>query len=84
MGGAGKKADECAFVKGRRDHGDVVQVSCTFPGVIGDVDVAIANVFTPNPPNEMSNRVGHCIDVSRCPGDSLGQHVSIDIVDPSR
>ena len=54
MGGAGKKADQGALVEGRRDHCDVVQMAGAFPRIIGDVDVALVDVLTPDPADEIT------------------------------
>ena len=84
MSGAGKETDVFALMKRRGDHRDVVQVAGAFPRVIGDIDVALKDVFTPDPADKMRDRIGHRIDVARGAGDGLCQHLSVKIVDPCR
>lgn len=52
--------------------------------IVGDIDIAIMDVFAPNPPDEMGNRIGHGVDVPRRACHRLGQHVAFDVINPRR
>nr|MBC6967810.1 hypothetical protein [Roseobacter litoralis] len=80
MRGAGKKSDQNAVVKRRRYHRDVMKMTRAFPWIIGDIDVALKNVLTSNAADEMGNRIRHRIDMARCAGHGLGQHVALGVI----
>ena len=82
MRGACEETDQRAVMEGRRDHCYVVQMPCAFPWIIGDIDIAVMDIVAPNPADEMWHRIGHRIDVARCPSHRLCQHVAIHIIDP--
>ena len=84
MRGAGKKPDQLAAVKGRRDHGDVMQMAGALPRVVGDIDVTLEDVLPPDAPDEMRHRVGHGVDVAGRAGDRLRQHLTVGVIDASR
>ena len=57
MGGAGKEPYKSALVKGRGDHGDIMQMAGAFPWIISDVDVAGIDPFRTDVIDEMADRV---------------------------
>ena len=84
MCGTAKEPNQLAIQKGRRDDGDVVQVSRSLPRIIGDVDIALKHVVATNAPNKMRDRIGHCIDVPGGSGHGLCEHISFGVINSRR
>ena len=84
MGGTGEEAHQFIAMKHGRDHGEIVQVAGPLPRVVGDIDVALGHGIAPDAANEMSDCIGHCVDVARRARDRLGQHPALRIIDASR
>ena len=66
--------------KGRRDHGDVVQMSGPLPRVVGNIHIAFEQVLATYPANEMMNGFRHAIDMTGRSGNRLRQHATRRIV----
>ncbi len=64
--------------------GDVVFVTGAFPWIIGDIDVAFTHVDVADTADEMSHSISHRVDVARCTGHCLGEHLTSLVVDPGR
>ena len=80
----GEEADQHAVMERRRNHGNVMQVTSAFPRIVCDIDISVEDVLTPDPADEMRNRICHRIDVARSAGDSLSQHLAMRIINPRR
>ena len=65
--------DPAAMEAGGREH-EVVEVTGTHPGVVGDVDVALAHRLDGEVAYEVADRLGHGVDVARRSRDGLGEH----------
>ena len=81
MRGAGEETYELALVEGRTNDSDVVQMARPLPGVVGDVDVALEDVFAPDAADEMADGFGHGVDVAGGARHRLREHAAADIVD---
>ena len=79
MAGAGEQGDHRPILERRRDDRQVVQVAGSLPRVVGDVDVAFLHAPGRKHVEEMDDRPGHGIDVSRRTGHRLGQHLSFEV-----
>ena len=53
--GAGEKADQLAQMEGRADHGDVMEMVGSLPGIIGDVDIVLEDVLTADTADKMGD-----------------------------
>jgi len=78
---AGEKADQSALVERRRHDRNVVQMAGAFPGIVGDVDVALVHEVVADLANEMADGFRHCVDMARRPGNRLRQHPALDVID---
>ncbi len=84
MDGCGEKPDRLALVKGRADHGQVMQMAAGQPGIVGDVVVALLHGGQRIGGEEMLDRIGHRVDVAGRAGDRLGQHAALGVEDAGR
>ena len=81
---AGKEPDKHPVPEGRCHHGDIVQMSCPLPRVVGDIDVAFEHVLPSDPADEMRNSVSHGIHMTGRSSDGLSEHVALRVVDTCR
>ena len=84
MGGAPKETRQLALVEGRRHNGDVMQVACAFPRIVGNINVTFKDVLASNAADKVTNRIGHRIHVSGCACHRLGQHLTVGVIDARR
>jgi hypothetical protein len=76
---AGHQADQLAFMKTGLHQYEVVEVTRSQPGVVGHEGVARAHRAFGDHVEEMFNRLGHGVDMPRCAGYRLRQHVAVDV-----
>ena len=84
MCGAGKKANKLTFEEGGGDHRDVMQMSRTFPGVIGNIDITFFDVICADAAYEMCHSICHRIHMTRGACHSLCKHQPLRIIDTCR
>jgi len=54
-------------------------MACSLPGIVGDIGVTFENIVPSDIFDEMSDRLGHRIDMTGCAGDRLRNHQAIFI-----
>ena len=84
MDGRGEQPRRRAVAEARRHHREVEQVSGGEPGVVGDVDVALAHGVGRELLEKERDRRGHRVDMARRAGDRLGEHAAPQVEDPGR
>jgi hypothetical protein len=80
----GEEPDRPALVEGRADHGEIVKVPASQPGIVGDVVIALPHAGERIGGEEVLDRVRHRVDVARRAGDRLGQHAALGVEDAGR
>src|SRR5262249_37298123 len=84
MAGAGEQRDQMSCAEGGRDDDIVVEMPGTWPGIVGDEDVARRHGRYENLLDKIPNRFRHCVDVPWGPGPRLRQHAATCVEDTRR
>ena len=61
-----------------------MQMAGPLPGIIGDINIALFHIGTADCGDEMPDRIRHRIDMTRCAGNRLGQHLAGFVIDTGR
>ncbi len=84
VGRTGKEASQLALAEAGRHDREVMQMASAFPWVVGDIDVALVDVFATYIVDEVADRFRHGIDVAGGTGNSLRDHEACPVEDTCR
>ncbi len=84
MGRAGEQGDRLSAAETRRRQHEVVEVTGAHPGIVGDVDVALAHGLGADLAHEVLDRLRHGVDVAGRAGHRLGEHPAFEVEDARR
>ncbi len=84
MASAGEHRYHAAIAERRCHDGKIMQMAGALPWIVGEVNVPFLHRVRREHVEEMNDRARHRVDMPRCPGDRLRQHLTLEIEDTGR
>src|SRR6266487_2003618 len=79
VAGAGEQRDQPAVLERRRGDDEIIEMAGAHPGIVGDVGIARLHLIERKMADEVPDRLGHRVDMTRRAGHRLRQHATLPI-----